>query len=171
LQQTVCGPAMQLMAEQQPQQVRALMERAGVDGVNCWIEAGQWAGATLLWVACRLGCLAMARLLVESGADVNHRCHSQYAAWRREAPLHTAARYGHHEVLEFLVQVPGVQLHRFKDDGASPIFLSVQEGHVEATRVLVAARCDVNFPRFDGNRPLILGALVGMLVPMFLSSH
>lgn len=154
----MCSARMEATAELQPADVERVLQEVGPAGVNSWINHGEWAGATPLWLAARKGCLAMVKLLCKGGADVNMRCHSTFAAMRRECALHTAARFNHFDILQCLVAMPGARLHRFKDDGATPIFLAIQEGHIEATRVLLAAGADPNFLRFDGTPPLLMAS-------------
>jgi ankyrin repeat protein len=69
---------MNSIAELQPGDVEAILKRCGAAGINQWIGYGfgEYGGATPLWVASRVGSLAMVKLLIKGGANVNMRCHS-----------------------------------------------------------------------------------------------
>lgn len=113
-------------------------------------NAYEFNGATYLWLACRLNKIELVKLLVEEGkANVNFRCHPEATALREEAAIHTCARFNHHEILAYLLSHPLIQVNRLKDDGATAMFLSVQQGNIESFKLLIEAGADINLRRYD----------------------
>lgn len=110
-------------------------------------------GASYLWVLARRNHLDGFKALIELGADVNFRCLNVGGAVRREAPIHTCARFNHVELLRYILSLPQTRVQRFKDDGATAIFLAMQEGQVEAAKLLLAAGADPNRRRYDLTPP------------------
>ena len=68
------------------------------------IEAKDWTGFTPLHCAAQEGHLATARLLVTRGARTDA------ATEQGVMPIHMAAQWNRHQVLEFLVQEAGVSV-------------------------------------------------------------
>jgi ankyrin repeat protein len=92
---------------------------------------------TLLELAAARGQLAVARFLVENGAEPN--------GIRKDdlAPLHFAAGNGHKAVVEFLL-ARGAKVDPKSRSGVTPLLLAVTKGHMAIVRVLLAAGADVN---------------------------
>lgn len=79
------------------------------------------------------------RILATGTVDVNFQDnHGRTAAYR-------AARRGHTDVLQFLIK-HGADLETVTSSGASPAFVTAQQGEVEAMRLLLAAGTKINVP-------------------------
>mmetsp|Transcript_72081 Transcript_72081/g.172029 ORF Transcript_72081/g.172029 Transcript_72081/m.172029 type:complete len:210 (-) Transcript_72081:107-736(-) len=122
------------------------------------------------------GCQAQIDPLCEGVTDVS-KCHDQVIrrtpAWRNHQLL-TAARNGDVETIKALVQ-NGANLETRRPFcispqapvdgrqgreslGMTPLMLSAQGGYLEATRILINAKADVNAEEEDGLRPLHFAA-------------
>ena len=76
--------------------------------------------------------LAMVRLLLDYGADVDIKSH------RNESILYTAAREGHPEILDLLFKVGAcTQLEHTQADGLTPLMAASRANHGAATRMLL----------------------------------
>ena len=128
-------------------------------------------GKTALIYACEHGCLEMARLLADAGADVNIKdvyghTPSFYAAFYgnndkcgadltvrslRDKSLVSVANTKTTEILQTLHEY-GVPLN---DGGTDAIAGTVLNGHLETLKYLVAAGMEINTPDFQDETPLI----------------
>ena len=71
---------------------------------------------TNVWTAASDGDLATVKRCIESGAHAPHTPDAQgYTC------LHAAASYGHHELLQYLIARPGVNLNCGDEDGDTPL--------------------------------------------------
>jgi ankyrin repeat protein len=75
--------------------------------------------------------------------------------------IHAAAKEGDLDAIKVLLKNdPG--LISSKDfDGATPLIVAVENGHLEVTRLLLASRADVSATNGGGQTPLHVAAIVG----------
>ena len=100
---------------------------------------------TNVWTAASDGDLETVRRCIESGAHAAHTPDAQgYTC------LHAAASYGHHELLQYLIARPGVNLNCGDEDGDTPLHV-VED--VESCRMLLAAGADPSKRNGDGLSP------------------
>ncbi|KAH7698292.1 Ankyrin repeat, partial [Aphelenchoides avenae] len=88
-------------------------------------------GQTPLHYACSKNQLAIAKLLVENGADVNAQ--DKYGA----APLHRAAGQGHLDVVNFLAHQAGVRIDIPDREGNTPLHLACEDNQDSVAILLV----------------------------------
>jgi ankyrin repeat protein len=92
--------------------------------------------------------LEIARLLVNSGADVNvtddEGC----------APLHVAARFGYREIAELLLG-SGASLDGRNNEQQTPLELSCSYGKPDMAQYLIDCGSDINSRDIDGLIPLL----------------
>ena len=109
-----------------------IIQMAAYDTVNVWTAASD-------------GDLATVKRCIESGAHAPHTPDAQgYTC------LHAAASYGHHELLQYLIARPGVNLNCGDEDGDTPLHV-VED--VESCRMLLAAGADASVRNGDGLSP------------------
>ena len=94
---------------------------------------------------------ASAKLLIESGANVNAVNKSGYSA------LIMAAGEGHEDVLKLLIKA-GADVNAQSQHGNCALLLAARKGHANVVRRLIAAGADVN--RFDRKGNSALTAVV-----------
>ncbi len=100
---------------------------------------------TNVWTAASDGDLDTVRRCIEGGAHQPHTPDEQgYTC------LHAAASYGHHELLQYLIARPGVNLNCGDEDGDTPLHV-VED--VESCRMLLAAGADPSKRNGDGLSP------------------
>ncbi|KAJ3159222.1 Glycerophosphocholine phosphodiesterase [Geranomyces michiganensis] len=106
---------------------------------------GRLTEATPLHLACTFGHAAVARVLLQYGADAN------YANDDEETPLHVAARGGHIDCVRLLLgacESPEWTLAavdaKDRSFGRTPLFLAAMEGHIECVRALLEAGASVD---------------------------
>ncbi|KAJ3145128.1 Glycerophosphocholine phosphodiesterase [Geranomyces variabilis] len=106
---------------------------------------GRLTEATPLYLACTFGHAAVARVLLQYGADAN------YANDDEETPLHVASRGGHIDCVRLLLgacESPAWTLAvvdaKDRSFGRTPLFLAAMEGHIECVRALLEAGASVD---------------------------
>ncbi len=128
-----------------------LLLRAAAD-----VTAANDYGVTPLSLACTNGSPAVARRLLESGADPNAA-----SPITGETVLMTAARTGVAAVAEALLDHgadPGAQETRH---GQTALMWAAAEGHVEVVRALIARGADLHTRSKAGSTPLLFAARSG----------
>jgi ankyrin repeat protein len=160
-----------------------------IDGVNL-----SKTGNTALFTAANLGYARMVALLMDNGAWFNlAQVHPFFAAarnghtdvlqvliskgirpldvsWNGYTPLHTAAHFGHLEVVRFLLpHIPVDTVH--PNNFTTAFILAVKAGHLEIAEFLLQNGCDLEFG-VKGRSPL-LKAVESNHLPMvqFLLAH
>ncbi|KAH7156057.1 hypothetical protein EDB81DRAFT_716016 [Dactylonectria macrodidyma] len=103
----------------------------GKDDVNCRNNRQQ----TPLHTACENGHLAVARLLIESGAD------KEAKDTRDMTPLHVAATRGHPDIGRLLVEA-GADIGACGNYGWTPLHYAADSGHLDIGSVLIEAGAD-----------------------------
>ncbi|HEY5637461.1 MAG TPA: ankyrin repeat domain-containing protein, partial [Burkholderiales bacterium] len=98
------------------------------------------AGDSALMMAALKGDAAIARMLVDAGAEINH------PGW---APLHYAAFSGHEATVRLLLD-RGADKDAVAPNGFSPLMLATRNGHLGAVRELLFSDPDLNFRSVDG---------------------
>ena len=79
-------------------------------------------------------------------------------------PLHYAALWGLHSIVEFLVIEHSQDVHsRGFTDNATPLHLASKHGHVKAARMLLEHGADVTAQNKDGETPLHLASQKGQV--------
>ena len=103
---------------------------------------------SLLWIAAALNNFAMVKLLVEHGAEVNHRTRT------KSTPLRCACCNDNLDMARYLVS-HGADVRINKDKHYTNLIASVFNGHLEMVSYLVEdLKCDVNECLDDGRSPL-----------------
>ena len=108
---------------------------------------GGYAESTLLHLASKEGHVAVARFLVEQGADV--MAQDNYG----RTPLHDASRSGSVEAVKFLIE-HGSDATAQAKDGKTPLHLASTSGNVEVARFLVENGADPTAQDKNGSTPL-----------------
>jgi ankyrin repeat protein len=108
---------------------------------------GGYAKSTLLHLASQEGHVAVARFLVEQGADVMSR--DRYG----RTPLHEASKSGKLEAVQFLIDHGSLVTAQAKD-GSTPLHEASRSGNVEIARFLVEHGADPTVQDENGSTPL-----------------
>ncbi|TMP18629.1 MULTISPECIES: ankyrin repeat domain-containing protein [Pseudoalteromonas] len=104
-----------------------------------------------LLLAAMQGQLAVAKILLENGAD-----QTLTGAYMAAIALHKAAYFGRADMLTLLSQYPGfksVLNAQGPNNGYTPLHDAVWHGHFEAVKVLVEAKARLDLTGYDGNTP------------------
>ena len=108
---------------------------------------GGYANSTLLHLASQEGHVAVARFLVEHGADVMSQ--DRYG----RTPLHEASKAGKLEAVQFLIDHGSLVMAQ-ADDGSTPLHEASTSGNVEIARFLVEHGADPTVQDKNGSTPL-----------------
>ena len=123
--------------------MRALIELSA--DVNKAMDTGE----TPLVFAAQKGHEAVARLLIEAGADII-KAEDGDGTRRRNTPLHVAAREGHEAVARLLIETDPDNIDNENDYDETPLCIAAQKGHYTLVQLLVKARAYVNCTDRDG---------------------
>lgn len=119
-----------------------------------------------LFVAALNGHLEMVKLLLSHGANVNQEQHNSLAL-----PFQCAALNGHLEILLLLLPFVTDIDHRI-NEGGTALFCAAQNGHLEIVRLLLLRGANALLSMHDGTSPLFAAARDGHLeVVRLLLAH
>lgn len=121
------------------------------------VEVVNEDGATALHIATQNGSTDLAKMLVEAGADVE----AVMCTALGSRPLHLTADEGHSEVMRVLTEA-GADTDSRRSDGATPLFVAMFQGRIDATRELLRAGANPLLTMTDelGNTGVPLDAAV-----------
>jgi ankyrin repeat protein len=140
--------------EAQADTVESLLCTPGID-----VNETTGVGDNALTVACRMGHLAVVKLLVAAGARVEAQIKDT-----RIGPLATAALEGHLDVVKYLVEEAGADVTRAGMHGETPIRCAASEGHVDVVEYLMGRPgSDFDALSTHGGRALTLASENGHL--------
>ena len=94
-------------------------------------------GTSALITAAKLGEISLARQLLESGADINHRDKEGYS------PLHMAVYKGHSHFIDFLLDNHAI-IDILDQHCRPPLMLACWRGHMDIVQMLIARGCNLN---------------------------
>lgn len=95
--------------------------------------------------------------LIEAQPELIHA-----RSWGGWTPLHRAAQFGHHEILDFLIS-RGSDLESRTVLGMTPLYIAVSQERAETVDLLLERGADLFAVRADGESVLHLAASVGNL--------
>ncbi|XP_076643684.1 protein fem-1 homolog CG6966 isoform X2 [Halictus rubicundus] len=113
-------------------------------------------GASPLWCASAAGHLALVKLLVKKGAQVNT------PTLTRSTPLRAACFDGYFDIVKLLVN-HGADIEIANAHGHTCLMIACFKGHISIVRYLLALKADVNRKSAKGNTALHDGAESGSL--------
>ncbi|XP_076288079.1 protein fem-1 homolog CG6966 isoform X2 [Lasioglossum baleicum] len=113
-------------------------------------------GASPLWCASAAGHLALVKLLVKKGAQVNT------PTLTRSTPLRAACFDGYFDIVKLLVN-HGADIEIANLHGHTSLMIACFKGHINIVRYLLALKADVNRKSARGNTALHDGAESGSL--------
>jgi len=133
--------------------------RAGLD-----VNATTRNGVTALIVAAAKGHLAITKLLVGMGAEVNARTTEPYnigikpqeAVHKGTTAFLAASSHGHARVVKFLI-ANGAKVNAEDDFGMDALYLASANGHLNVVKILIANNADV-FNTQAGTTALVAAA-------------
>ncbi|CAF1443666.1 unnamed protein product [Didymodactylos carnosus] len=114
-------------------------------------------GVTALWCATSAGHIDIVKILVEHGADVNHRTKNG------STPLRTACYDGHFAIVKYLVE-HGADVHTTNVHGHTCLMLTAYKGHLDVLNYLYLSGCDIDAKWNCGSTALHDAAEEGHLV-------
>ncbi|CAN0321645.1 unnamed protein product, partial [Ectocarpus sp. 13 AM-2016] len=114
------------------------------EGANVLIVAD--LGFTALLTCAQYGNLAVCKMLVNAGADLEAA-----TSTNGSRPLHLAADKGHAAVIKALIEA-GANLDSRRFDRATPLYIASERGHVEAVRAFLRAKANPLLIRLNASR-------------------
>lgn len=105
---------------------------------------------------CQDGNLALVKLLIENGVDLETK------EFRDFTPIRIAARNGHFNIVKYLA-VQGAKIDARALDGATPLEHAASKGHFEIVKYLIEKGANVNNKDEGGDFPLGEAARSGYL--------
>ena len=125
---------------------------------------GENEGDTPLSAAAAWGTIAVVRVLLENGADVDKTVESGWT------PLHKAALRGHTVIVELLL-ARGADIDAVNDNNQTPLHLAARQGHLYMVRLLVEHKADVSKRDQGGRTALELASVAHEEIVKLLSRH
>lgn len=124
------------------------IESGDIASVKGFLDLGVSANATdnswcLLHIAARHNQKEVAKLLLDSGADVNIK------SWCESTPLHYAAYCGHLEVVKLLIDC-GANINAKDRKGITPLYKAACWGKIEMVALLISLGADINVKTNSG---------------------
>lgn len=102
-----------------------------------------------LFYAAKKGDFDGVKKAINSGADFDVKD-------KGKTPLHWAAKNGHMDIVEYLIQQQGLDADEQDNEGKTPLHYAVLEDHEEIVNFLTPVHADVNMQDSKGNTPLHL---------------
>lgn len=114
---------------------------------------------SLLCIAALRGKVAAAKLLLEAKAHVNQQCEpGDRGVSAGDTPLAIAATGGSNEMVQLLLQQPGIDVDLPNDRRETPLLLASINKHTSIVRQLLAAKASVQRVDRHANTSLVLAA-------------
>ena len=111
-------------------------------------------GRTVLIYAAWNGSTEVVKLLIDNGADLNHKSN------HGDTALMYAARDGHTDVVKFLID-NGVDLNHKNNGGVTALIYAARKEHTEVVKLLIDNGADLNHKNNFGGTALIYAAYKG----------
>lgn len=115
-------------------------------------------GRTPLQIAVRYGRIAMVKLFISRGADLNAKDGSGITPLSYTSLPYSRELSAHKEISEILIS-HGARLDMTDDNGFTPLHWAASGGRIGVTEVLISHGADINARDDSGNTPLHLAAL------------
>ena len=132
--------------------VRVLLSDPGIN-----VNLAQEKGSTPLLIAADRGHVEIVGLLLEKwGIDPNLGTINEGTT-----PLAIAVHLGRKEVVKLLLGFRNTNIDIRRQDGATPLFIAVQNNDTAILKLLISAGADVNIPLTEGTSPLCRAAYQG----------
>lgn len=151
-----CGLLWLLAQPAQASELGDLARKGDVAAVAAALDKGapvdELDGVTALYIACEGGNVALAKLLVDRGADVN-----MSVSWQR-TPLYAASKAGYPDIVKLLLD-HGADPHK-ETKAQTPLHVAAESGCLPCVIHLVEAGSDVN-ALSNGSPPIHLAKLAG----------
>ena len=128
-------------------------------------------GLTPLQAAAAKGQLAVARYLLDNGAEINAT--SRNPGQEEQTALHIAAQEGHKAMVELLLE-RGAKVDAREKYGRTPLHLAVAKGYTAVSKVLIAKGADVNAKNSQAqSTPLHVAVINGnkSMIDLLLASN
>ena len=126
------------------------------------VNAVDWRGRPALYLACKRGDGAAAKMLLSKGADVNaiarYRESAMEVLWRVVYPLHHACSNGRLQDVEGCLRERDVDVNARDHQGRVPLHEASRKGHLHVVRALLAAHAQVDVKDMKQKSPLHLAA-------------
>ena len=136
-----CSPLHLSVLGGHPQTTKTLLETEDWRGPNdrkAAVRKHMPKSGEVLALAVKADSVAIVRLLVEAGVDLD------YQDDQGETALHIAARFGHTECAKILLEEHNGQKVEMeiaeKSFGWTPLFIACVDGHIDIVRILIAAQ-------------------------------
>lgn len=123
------------------------------------VNARDSEGRTPLLLAAHNGHLAVAKVLVDGGADINAECNCPNVEEEpRWSPLVAAIRKDRKEIVDFLL-AKNAEVNRKSGAGDTPLIAAAGQANVEMVQKLLGKGADVNATDQNGWTPLMEAAI------------
>lgn len=115
------------------------------------IDVRNKSNKTPFWKACRYGQKEIARMLLNSGADINHTDD------RGRTPIYMAVKHDHEDTVKYVLKhEPDLNIQ--DTAGETALFQSVKKYFTDTTRMLLEACIDLNIQNNNGETSLYMAA-------------
>lgn len=108
-------------------------------------------GRTPLFISCQLGFYKIAKILIKSGANVNHPTKESCT------PLHVSCLHAYDNIVKLLLKF-GANINAFRNYNITPLHTACWNGHNTTVKLLTENQVDVNIQALDGCTPLYVAS-------------